>query len=460
MFPHSSGLRITFLVLCETFILVVTFLIAAALRLGGEGFLGYELLVSKALLSAVVLQLCLYMGDLYETFAAPRPLDLLLRLSQAFLVGTLVLALVYLGIPDLLVGRGILLIHLPLAFLATAGWRYLCLVVWGTEALCENLLVLGTGASAQRLGREVMRRRPLGYRLAGFLGESPGEVGRPLGGPSVIGTLSDLAETLKRERISLIVVALEDFRGRLPVPQLLQCRLAGIRVEDITTFSERLTGKILVSNLRPSWFIFSEGFERPRFFPKVKRILEFAVALLALLLVSPVLVLLALLVVLDSRGPVFYRQERVGEKGLPFMLFKLRTMRIDAEKETGPIWARGDGDPRMTRVGRLLRVLRLDELPQLVNVLRGEMSFVGPRPERPHFVQKLRTVIPYYDERHSVKPGITGWAQIKFGYGSNLEDAEEKLQFDLYYIKHMSWLFDLGILFDTFKVMALGRGAR
>jgi len=192
----------------------------------------------------------------------------------------------------------------------------------------------------------------------------------------------------------------------------------------------------------------------------MKRVVDFLLSAIGLIVLAPVFVAAAIAIKLDSRGPVFYRQERVGEKGRRFMLFKLRTMRVDAEAETGPVWARADADPRMTRVGRLLRSLRLDELPQLLNVVRGEMSFVGPRPERPHFVEKLRTVIPYYDERHSVKPGITGWAQIRYGYGSNIEDAEEKLQFDLYYIKHMSWLFDMGILFDTMKVMALGRGSR
>jgi sugar transferase (PEP-CTERM system associated) len=257
-----------------------------------------------------------------------------------------------------------------------------------------------------------------------------------------------------------VVVALEDFRGRLPVADLLRCRLSGVRVEEVTTFLERLTGKILVKDLRPSWFVFSEGFNRPRIFGNAKRSAEFMLALVGLLIALPLLGLIALLVKLDSAGPIVYGQERVGERGRVFKLFKVRTMRTDAEADTGPVWSRRGHDPRVTRLGRVLRKLRLDEIPQLWNVLRGEMSFVGPRPERPHFVEQLRAVIPYYDERHTVKPGITGWAQVKFGYGSNLEDAEEKLQYDLYYIKHMSIMLDLRIVFDTAKVMALGRGAR
>ncbi len=460
MDSRVSSVRLGLVVMVEAVLIVASFVVAALLRFGTEEYLEYKFLLPKAILSAVVLQLCLYYLDLYEEFATPRHLDSILRVAQAFLAGTLILALVYLGIPALRVGRGVLLIHLPIAFVAVVLWRRLCLLVWGHEAFSENLIILGTGASAQQIAREILNRRPMGFRVVGFLGESSLEVGRPLSNPSVVGTLSDLLPVVEEQRISLILVALDDLRGRLPVAELLHCRLAGIKVEEFTTFFERLTGKILVTNLRPSWFIFSEGFHKPRFFAKTKRILELAVALVALVLVSPLLGLLALLVKLDSPGPVFYRQERVGEKGRGFMLIKLRTMRVDAEAETGPVWARADADPRMTRVGRLLRGLRLDELPQLLNVVRGEMSFVGPRPERPHFVEKLRTVIPYYDERHSVKPGITGWAQIRFGYGSNIEDAEEKLQFDLYYIKHMSWLFDMGILFHTMKVMALGRGSR
>jgi sugar transferase (PEP-CTERM system associated) len=322
------------------------------------------------------------------------------------------------------------------------------------------VLILGTGASAQQLAIELLRRAPLGFRVVGFLGEHRAEVGRRLVNPSVIGTIEDLPTIVQRENLNLIVVALEDRRGKMPVAGLLRCRLAGVRVEEAAGFFERLTGKILVKNLRPSWLVFSQGFNKPRLLRNTKTAGEFVIAFAMLVLLAPFLGLIALLVKLDSPGPVFYRQERAGEKGRAFWLYKFRTMRIGAETATGPVWSAADGDPRVTRVGRHLRRMRLDELPQLLNVLRGEMSFVGPRPERPHFVDMLRRIVPYYDERHSVKPGITGWAQIKFRYGSTIEDAEEKLQFDLYYIKHMSFVFDAGILLDTLKVALLGRGAR
>jgi sugar transferase (PEP-CTERM system associated) len=460
LFAPGGSQRGAAFVLVEGLIVGGSLPAAVWLRLGSEDFFAYPGLLPKALLSAVVFLLCLYFGDLYEDLSPPRRLDLVLRVVQAGLVSALALALIYFGAPGLRVGRGILAIHVTLAVAGVLLWRHLCLAVWGHEALRETVLILGTGHMAQQIAREMLRRESLGYRILGFLGEHPSEVGRRLVNPSVIGTLADLPRLAEKEDVTSIVVALEDFRGRLPVAELMQCRMAGITVLEAASFFERLTGKILVKSLRPSWFVFSEGFNKPRLFRKAKRVFEFGIALVFLALVSPLLGLLTVLIRLESLGPVFYRQERVGEKGRPFTLFKLRSMRVDAEAATGPVWANANGDPRLTRLGGLLRALRLDEIPQLINVLKGEMSFVGPRPERAHFVEKLRTIIPFYDERHSVKPGITGWAQIKFGYGSNVEDAEEKLQYDLYYIKHMSLLFDLAIIFHTVKVMALGRGAR
>jgi len=296
--------------------------------------------------------------------------------------------------------------------------------------------------------------------VVGFVGENQAEVGRRLVNPSVVGTTGDLRSLVESLKVSLIVVALEDRRGRLPVDELLRCRLAGVKIEDAPSFFERLTGKILVSDLRPSWFVFSPGFNKPRLFKSAKRGLELVAALALLVASAPLVGLAMLLIRLETPGPALFRQSRVGVRGRVFELFKLRTMRLDAEASTGPVWASDEDDPRVTRLGRLLRKLRLDELPQLVNVITGDMSFVGPRPERPHFVDTLRQVIPYYDERHTVRPGITGWAQVKFGYGSTLEDSERKLQFDLYYVKNMSLLLDVAIVLDTFKVMLLGRGAR
>lgn len=457
--PVSSP-RQALCALVESAILVVTFLVAVTVhdRWTPGDLSEWRLVIPKAVLSALAMGLCLYYNDLYEDFALRRRVELFLRVGQSFGVGTLLLALTYYLAPPLRVGRSILFLHVPMALAGVLIWRGVFIWAVGQKALSDNVLILGTTQSAQQIAVEMLRRSPLGFKVVGFLGEERAEVGRRLVNPSVIGTMSDIEQLVRAHNVNVIVVALDDRRGKLPIAQLLRCRLAGVRVEEVTNFFERLTGKILVKNLRPSWLIFSQGFNKPRLLRNSKRAVELVAALVLSLLAAPLLAVVAVLVKLDSHGPLFYRQERVGEKGRTFWLYKFRTMRVDAESSTGPVWASAENDPRMTRVGRLLRKLRLDELPQILNVLRGEMSFVGPRPERPHFVNTLGKIIPYYDERHSVKPGITGWAQIKFGYGSTIEDAEEKLQFDLYYIKHMSLIFDLGIMLDTVKVVVLGKG--
>jgi len=445
----------------ESGILLAVFLLAVVLRFGDLGALWeYEALLPKAVLCAVVVQLSLYYGELYEFRVFRRRLEVFLRLGQCMAVATVVLTVVFFAVPRLEVGRGIFGIYFPLAWSALLAWRHFLLWTWSGDALGERVLVLGTGVSARQIAREILKRSPLGYRVLGFLTEHPQEVGRVLVNPSVIGTLDELPRLVRERNATLIVVAQEDRRRRLPVDSLLRCRLAGVRVVEATSLFEDMSGRILVRDLRPSWLIFSGGFSKPRFLQSAKQAIETVLAAMLLAFLAPLLAFIALLVRLGSRGPVLYRQERVGKGGRIFTLLKFRTMREDAESASGPVWAAEEDDPRITLLGRLLRKTRLDELPQLWNVFRGDMSFVGPRPERPHFVEKLRKVIPYYDERHGVKPGITGWAQVKFPYGSTLEDAEEKLEYDLFYVKHMSPLLDLAIMLATAKVMLIGRGAR
>jgi len=253
-------------------------------------------------------------------------------------------------------------------------------------------------------------------------------------------------------------VALDERRGKLPIEPLLYCRLKGIRVDDGMTFTEDLAQKLSVENLHPSSIIFSNGFIKSSVYSKLKKCLDIASSALGLFLTFPLCLLTAVAIKLDSKGPVLYRQERVGEDGKTFHLLKFRSMHNDAE-ENGPVWAESH-DERVTRVGRVIRKLRLDEIPQMVNVLRGEMSFVGPRPERPFFIEQLKKEIPFYSQRHVVKPGITGWAQIRYHYGASREDALEKLKYDLYYVKHMSLFFDLMIILETARIVLLGEGAR
>jgi sugar transferase (PEP-CTERM system associated) len=451
----TSSLRPLLCAAVEAVILTLS-VMASAVRLAADHSVEPRMLVARALVIAVILQLCLYYNDLYEDFAWRRRVELFVRVGQSFAVGVVVLTLTYYAVPLLDVGRRVLAVYLPLSFVAIVSWRFVFRWGAGHEALRQRVLILGTGQSARQIAREVARRPPLGFTVVGFVGEAEAEVGPA--NPEVIGTTGDLLPLVKRHGVDRIVMALDDRRAKMPMSDLLQCRVAGVAVEEATDFYERLAGNILVQNLRPSWLIFAPGFDRPRFVRNAKRAGDFVGSLVLLVLLAPLLALLGLLVKLTSPGPVVYRQERVGEKGRVFPLLKFRSMRAGAEATTGPVWAAEGHDPRVTRVGRLLRRFRLDELPQLVNVLNGEMSFVGPRPERPHFVDTLRRIVPYYDERHNVKPGITGWAQIKFGYGATIEDSERKLQFDLYYVKNMSFFLDLAIMLDTIKVMLPGRG--
>ncbi len=448
------------LVLVEAGLLFLVLVGAAVL--GGESspFALSGSFVLRVLVCVAVLQAAMYYAELYDDRALRSHTQFLVRLGQSYAAGALALGFMYYLLPVVRVGPGTLILGLPLSAATIVAWHTAHRWTADREALCDNVLIVGSGAIARQIAAEILIRAARGYRVVGLLGTHPAEMGRRPGSPSVVGTMADLLPLVQSLRVDVIVVALEDQRGHLPIEDLLRCRVEGIRVEDAPSFFERLTGKILVSDLRPSWLVFSPGFSKPRLLRSSKRAAELVAALALLVATSPLLGLLSVLIRLESPGPALYRQLRVGLRGAVFALHKLRTMREDAETASGPVWADPESDPRITRLGRVLRTFRLDELPQLVNVVRGEMSFVGPRPERPHFVQTLRLVIPYYDERHSVRPGITGWAQVKFGYGSTIEDGERKLQFDLYYVKNMSFFLDLVIILETFKVMLLGRGAR
>ncbi len=266
-------------------------------------------------------------------------------------------------------------------------------------------------------------------------------------------------DLIAEKKINKIVVALNQRIGLFPLSTLLSCKLRGIQIVDFPDFYEKLTGKILIKDLRPSWLIFSSGFRHTSFYKLLKRMVDILFSVSGLLLASPIMLITAIVIKLDSRGPVFFKQERAGLYGKTFILFKFRSMCSGAEKDTGPVWAK-ENDMRITGVGRVIRNTRIDELPQLINVLMGDMSFVGPRPERPFFIKKLQQRIPYYTQRLTVKPGITGWAAVKFQYSSNIEGAVEKLQYDLYYIKNISLFLDLVIILKTIQVIITGKGSR
>jgi sugar transferase (PEP-CTERM system associated) len=331
---------------------------------------------------------------------------------------------------------------------------------WHLTAPMQRVVILGTGQLALELSREMTRRGDLNMKLEGFVGAVGGEAGEgTIFGFPVLGAATEVERIARQHGISRIIVALEDRRGVLPTRELVTLRVQGVRVDDASSALSALTGRVSLRAVKPSWFVFSDGFHRSKWNDLAKRVLDLAFGVLGLILSVPIMILVAVGVRWDSRGPIIYRQRRVGRMGKSFELLKFRSMSVDAEKANGAQWAT-ENDPRMTRIGRFLRKYRFDELPQFVNVIRGDMSFVGPRPERPCFVEDLRKTIPYYDERHSVRPGLTGWAQVQYAYGSSIEDAFNKLEYDLFYLKNMSLTFDLAIIFGTVRIVAGGRGGR
>lgn len=412
----------------------------------------------KIALVTVVCQLCLYYNDVYDLTLVHSNRELVVRLLQAVGAASIVLAALYFMIPALMIGDGIFVSALFMFLAGILGWRLLFNRLTGSLDMEERILVVGTGETARKVVRQIIDQREFAYRIIGFIDDDKARIGERIVNPGIVGTPADIPALIARHQIDRIIVGLADRRGKLPIDELLSAKLAGIRVEDVTTTYERVTGKILIDDLRPSWLIFSDGFHVSRLTRWMKRGIDLTLSLVVAVLAAPLMVLAALAIWLESEGPVFYCQERVGENGRTFTLCKFRSMRTDAEQGGTPIWAK-DGDTRVTRVGRFIRMSRLDELPQIWNVLKGDMSFVGPRPERPYFVAELAKDIPFYQQRHAVKPGLTGWAQVKYRYGSSLEDAMEKLRYDLYYIKHLSVFFDLTIVFDTVKVVLFRRGA-
>ena len=412
------------------------------------------------LLITLIIQFSLYFRDLYAFRLKENPIDLASRLVESIGISLILLATVCFFWPELILRERLLFAGLVMMVVLLITWRLLYVLATRKKILTDRAIILGGGNLAGDIWDEIKTGWGGGCNLRGIVVSEKAQIppGR-FGNTSVFngfGTICDLAEA---EKVSSIIVALDEKRNIFPYRELLDCKLRGINIIDGESFYERLAGKILVEKINPSWLIFSEGFARSTLSKAAKRSLDLLVSTILLILSTPFFLLTAAAVKLDSRGPVFFSQERVGKHGRPFMLHKFRSMCENAEKESGPVWA-GENDPRITRVGRIIRKVRLDELPQLWNVFNGEMTFVGPRPERQHFVQELKNKIPYYNERFSVKPGVTGWAQIKYGYGATEDDALEKLKYDLYYIKHMTVVMDLLIIFHTVKTVLLARGSR
>ena len=448
------------LVIMEHALVLVAVFVAATIRLGYSGMpFDFGLLWRGALIAAV-LQVSLHYGDLYDLRTVRDRRDLIIGLLQALGATSVVLAVLYYWSPSLIIGRGVFVIASVLIILLIVGWRvaFDYLSLWVGPA--ERLLIVGTNGAAVTLARELFERRnELGVDLVGFVDPDPSKVGSPLINPGIIGSVADIPNIVKQHKVDRVVVSLADARGMLSMDALLDMRLnEGVRFDHLASLYEEYTGKIAVENLRPSWFIFSGGFHKGRLLMAAKRTVDIIVAAMGLMVLSPVMALVAMAIRMTSPGPAVYHQQRVGKDGRLFTIHKFRSMRVDAEAATGAVWARV-GDPRVTPVGRFLRRTRLDELPQLWNVLRGHMSFVGPRPERPEFVADLATKIPFYGQRHAVRPGVTGWAQVRHRYGNTIEDSLEKLQYDLFYIKHLSIAFDMFVILETVKTVITRKGS-
>jgi sugar transferase (PEP-CTERM system associated) len=454
-------LKIYSLLAGDISLILLAFILAFAIRFGAET--SWATLVSEHLgtllaISSVLLAFS-YIFDLYNISKHQSRPYLFFKSVMAICVTFLVLTAIFFIFPELFIGRGLLAIFLGLFLLMQFAWHVIFILGSHHSLLAEDILILGVSRTAKELADLICSSARFNIRLYGFITSGADDETVHIPAEMIVGTVADVREIVQRKRISRILVALDE---RESIEKLFKdlyfCKLKGVEVVRCAAFYEQLTGKVLLSSRHiDEELLYSSSFRRTAVISAGKRSLEVIALLVIFFTVLPFAPLIALLVKLDSRGPLFYRQRRVGQWGKEFTLYKLRTMQDNAELETGPVWAEED-DPRIGTLGRILRKWRIDELPQLYNVLKGEMSLIGPRPERPEFVYKLGADFPLYLTRHAVKPGITGWAQVKYRYGASVADAYQKLAYDLYYIKHASPRLDLIIILETFKVLIFGRG--
>ena len=417
------------------------------------------LLLPQGFLFAGVLFISMAAMGLYNSRQRSRLAAMVSRVAASVGSGALVIVIVFFLFPALQMGRSWLMLAVLYAFASSVIVRIVFDTIVDEEIFKRRILVYGAGRRAGSIARLRRRSDRRGFTVVGYVRADGDELA--VTERQLVKEQVELAKLCESESVDEIVVAMDDRRRQFPMEQLLECRLGGVEIVELVSFLERETGKVRLDVLNPSWMIFSEGFRQGRLHSTLERAFDVLASLALLIVAAPIMLLtmIAIKVTEGIRAPVFYRQVRVGQYGLPFPLLKFRSMRQDAERDGKPQWAQKN-DSRVTAVGSFIRLTRIDELPQMINVLRGEMSFVGPRPERPEFVDQLNDRIPYYRERHSIKPGITGWAQLCYPYGSSEQDAMEKLQYDLFYVKNHSLLFYIAILVQTVEVIVWGKGAR
>lgn len=458
---HYISRTVVLLISAEVFVLMLVVYFGASIRffdfIEPLPFSFSSLLPEAATFTFVMILSMAAMG-LYQLDSRLNIRDTFFRLMPSVLLGFGIMTLAFYLFPDLYLGRGILglviLLALPGILLTRVGF-----LKWSSLGILETqAIVLGTGGKAKEFIDQA-RTDPgrHGIRIVGFIPLPDEQLQVPAS--AVLTRADSLMSLVNRHRAREIIIAIQERRGGcFPIQDLLECKLNGIKVTDSAAFFERERGQIRVNSLYPSWLVFGGGFDQSLLRSGIKRVFDLAASGVLLVFTVPIMLFTALCILLEDGAPVLYRQERVGKGGKTFMVLKFRSMRNNAET-AGPQWAVTD-DPRITRVGRIIRKLRIDELPQIFNVFNGDMSFVGPRPERPYFVDQLCAEVPYYNVRHSVKPGITGWAQVRYRYGASVGDAIEKLQYDLYYVKNHSLFLDILILIETVEVVILGKGGR
>jgi sugar transferase (PEP-CTERM system associated) len=463
MSGRSFSPRTVGLILADAAILYGGIILALYLRLGFDGTI-YQLNENngwmKVTLATSVCLLLLYFYDLYDYTVMGNRRELLLRMIQALGIAWALLALLFYFAPPLLIGRGTSVYSVLITLVLLLLWRTLIHFLTGHPDIGEKILIVGAGQAAIDTAEAILKRRDAGYRIIGFVTEDYETVKMKLPEARVLGTTDNLEKIVHDEKIDRIVIAVRERRGSFPTEALLRMSLASnVSIEECTSFYERVTGQVHLDMLRPSWLIFAGRARDTRLKTVLRDSLHRLLALTGLIVSLPLAILTAILIKLDSRGEIFYRQERIGKNGRTFQVLKFRSMKTDAEADGKPIWAASD-DERTTRVGRIIRKIRVDEIPQFWNIIKGEMSFIGPRPERPHFVAQLAEEVPFYEHRHLVAPGLTGWAQIKYPYGASVEDARQKLQYDLFYIKNQTLALDIIIVVETIKTVLFGRGGR
>lgn len=462
IFKHFVPAQILWLAAADAAILFASLYAGIAVRFLGfdpETFETVLPVYPKALVfTAVMLTTHTAMG-LYMRDIARGNREYYARFLVSFALGTVAMTLIFYTVPVLFLGRGAFALTVVVSIVGSILARGIFLSVVNHDVLKRRILVLGTGTRAKRV-EEVIGRTDLAHRfhLVGYL---PINANQPdVDHSKIVPNTAPLLAIAFQHGVEEIIVGVRDRRnGMLPIGELLECKLEGINVIDLPSFFERETGDVPLDSLSPSWLVFSDGFCRSSYRNAVKRVFDLVISVVLLVITAPLMALTSLCIAFETGMPILYRQMRVGECGHVFELLKFRSMRVDAERDGVPQWA-GAKDDRVTRVGCVIRKLRIDELPQLFNVLRGDMSLVGPRPERPYFVDALSRQIPHYPNRHTVKPGVTGWAQIRYSYGASVEDARKKLQYDLYYAKNHTLFLDVLILLQTAEVVLFGRGAR